>query len=205
MLVLTVPAHARQQTTVSGDCGSVSVSETSSGSSSVRQSASADGGSCAIQQSSSTGGDVFQSIRQVQTTGDGVRRARRHRDRNDGPRADRSNDEEFTAARADELDCEDFSSQSAAQARLEEDSSDPHNLDSDNDGRACEESFRASVRSTDDPRGGIETGGGGTLHTEPARSSDIPMHAPGVAILGAVLAPTLVGAGVFGLRRTRRR
>ena len=38
----------------------------------------------------------------------------------------------------DDLDCSDFNSQEAAQDELEEDESDPHNLDSDNDGIACE-------------------------------------------------------------------
>jgi hypothetical protein len=38
-----------------------------------------------------------------------------------------------------DLDCADFSSQSAAQNKLEEDRSDPHNLDADNNGRACED------------------------------------------------------------------
>jgi hypothetical protein len=40
---------------------------------------------------------------------------------------------------SNDLDCADFSSQSAAQNKLEEDRSDPHNLDADNDGRACED------------------------------------------------------------------
>jgi hypothetical protein len=37
-----------------------------------------------------------------------------------------------------DLDCADFSSQQEAQEELESDSSDPHGLDADNDGVACE-------------------------------------------------------------------
>jgi hypothetical protein len=37
-----------------------------------------------------------------------------------------------------DLDCADFDSQTEAQVELERDRSDPHGLDADNDGRACE-------------------------------------------------------------------
>ncbi len=37
-----------------------------------------------------------------------------------------------------DLDCADFSSQAEAQATLEDDPSDPHGLDADGDGEACE-------------------------------------------------------------------
>jgi len=42
------------------------------------------------------------------------------------------------AAFAADLDCKDFPNQAAAQAALEQDPSDPNNLDADNDGQACE-------------------------------------------------------------------
>lgn len=42
-----------------------------------------------------------------------------------------------------DLDCDDFSSQVSAQAKLDENKQDPHNLDADNDGQACEASFPA--------------------------------------------------------------
>ena len=211
-LLLAAPAHAaRQQTNVSGGCNSTSVSQTSGGGSSVTQSNSArvDGDSCSVQQSNqSAGGHVSQSIRQSQSSnndGDG-RPTRRHRDHDDDERTDDSSDEDFAASGSHELNCEDFSSQSDAQAELDEDSSDPHNLDADNDGRACEDSFGESVSSTDTPRSGIETGGGGTLRSELARSNrdpDIP--AAFGPTLAALLAASLLVAGVSGLRRARRR
>jgi len=43
------------------------------------------------------------------------------------------------AAQADQYDCDSFGSQQAAQAELERDPSDPNNLDSDGNGRACDE------------------------------------------------------------------
>lgn len=42
---------------------------------------------------------------------------------------------------ADEFDCDDFATQDDAQAKLNEDLSDPHNLDSDDDNIACESRF----------------------------------------------------------------
>lgn len=38
-----------------------------------------------------------------------------------------------------DLDCADFSSREEAQSELERDPDDPHNLDADNDGKACED------------------------------------------------------------------
>jgi hypothetical protein len=46
-----------------------------------------------------------------------------------------------SAAAGGDLDCDDFSSQAEAQAELEADSSDPNQLDDDNDEEACETSF----------------------------------------------------------------
>jgi hypothetical protein len=43
------------------------------------------------------------------------------------------------AAQADQYDCASFGSQEAAQATLESDPSDPNNLDSDGNGRACDD------------------------------------------------------------------
>ena len=208
-LLLAAPAHAaRQQTNVSGDCNSTSITQSSDGGSSVTQStyASSDGGSCGIQQSF---GDVSQtqSIGHRRTSnddGDG-RRTRRHRDRDDEERTDDSSDEDFAASDSHELNCEDFSSQSDAQAELDEDSSDPNNLDADNDGRACEDSFGEAVSSADTPRSGIETGGGGTLRPELARSNRDPDPAAFGRTLAALLALSLLVAGVSGLRRARRR
>jgi hypothetical protein len=43
------------------------------------------------------------------------------------------------ASAQDDLNCDDFASQQEAQAVLDQDPSDPHNLDGDDDGIACEE------------------------------------------------------------------
>ena len=197
-LLLAMPTHAAS---VRQTC---SVSVTSDGDSSQAAAQSGDGGSCLIQRR--TGGDGSLSIRQVQTSnddGDG-RRTHRHRDRGDDGRTQDSSNEDFSASGSDELNCEDFSSQSDAQSELEEDSSDPRDLDADSDGRACEDSFGESVSSADTPRSGIETGGGGTLPPELARSNRGPhILALGPSLAG-VLAVVLVVAGVSGLRRARR-
>ena len=206
-LLLPSVGHASvQQSATSGGCSVAVTTDGGSGQVTAQTAVqSGDGRSCIVQRSA--GGNSSQSIEQSQTFDDdgGAHHARRRHHRDSGEVSAEAGDVRSDAHRSDDRDCQDFSSQSDAQRALDEDSRDAHNLDADDDGRACEDSFAAAVHSTDTPRSGIETGGGGTLHTEPARSSDIPMHAPGVAILGAVLATTLVGAGVFGLRRTRRR
>src|SRR5215218_10776582 len=46
---------------------------------------------------------------------------------------------EHAAAQSSQYDCDSFGSQQAAQAELERDPSDPNNLDSDGNGRACDE------------------------------------------------------------------
>jgi hypothetical protein len=54
----------------------------------------------------------------------------------------------------DQFDCADFSSQADAQAELDRDSSDPSNLDADDDGEACEEfDYAVSGGSSDNDRG----------------------------------------------------
>jgi hypothetical protein len=50
---------------------------------------------------------------------------------------------------SEDLDCRDFASETEAQAALEDDSSDPHNLDADSDGFACEDSSFAEPSTTD--------------------------------------------------------
>jgi hypothetical protein len=106
VLLFTVPANAQQQTTISRDCNS-SVTQTSSGGSSVsQQSATQSGdGECVIKQSFNAGGNVSQSIRQVQTSDDdgGVHRVRRHRDRDDRARDDDSGGEAFAATHSQDL------------------------------------------------------------------------------------------------------
>lgn len=70
-------------------------------------------------------------------------------------------------AQSGDLDCPDFSSQAEAQAEYDKDTSDPHDLDRDDDGEACEDSEYTSTGSSDTegsdvvPPTRAELGGGG--------------------------------------------
>lgn len=81
----------------------------------------------------------------------------------------------------DDLNCDDFDTQQAAQAELDADPSDPHGLDADDDGIACEdlpsdgEGAAAEDDATGDdaddgevPAGAVSTGGGGTASSGPS-------------------------------------
>src|SRR5690606_11907686 len=56
----------------------------------------------------------------------------------DLPDDDVDDEEEAERPAFVDLDCDDFKSRAEAQVKLDEDRTDPHNLDEDNDGRACE-------------------------------------------------------------------
>jgi hypothetical protein len=58
------------------------------------------------------------------------------------------------AAQEADLDCKDFGSQAEAQAKYEQDPSDPHRLDADNDGQACEAFPYAQQGGQQQPGGG---------------------------------------------------
>lgn len=55
----------------------------------------------------------------------------------------------------DDYDCEDFDTQEEAQEVYEQDTSDPHVLDGDDNGEACETLFRGELRLADDLRTGF--------------------------------------------------
>lgn len=60
-----------------------------------------------------------------------------------------------------DLDCGDFADDAAAQAKLDEDESDPHNLDTDGDGIACEDNVDLDEDEDDvvpDTSNGVATG-----------------------------------------------
>jgi hypothetical protein len=61
---------------------------------------------------------------------------------------------------ADDKDCKDYATQGDAQVALDSNKDDPYNLDSDNDGKACELYFGAPQVKA--PSGGVETGDGST-------------------------------------------
>ena len=87
-----------------------------------------------------------------------------------------------------DLNCDDFGSQAEAQSVFNQNPSDPHGLDGDNDGIACEElrGGGAGADSPNPPVGGVDTGGGGLSH------SVLPLGQIGLG--GLVIA--IVGYGV---------
>ena len=92
-------------------------------------------------------------------------------------------------ASAADLDCSDFATQAQAQAVYDADPADPNRLDVDGDGIPCEGAGGSSV-STSAPRGGAETGAGGTAGLESEE----------LFALGGL---ALVGAGGLSLYRRR--
>ncbi|MBN6035409.1 excalibur calcium-binding domain-containing protein [Amycolatopsis sp. 195334CR] len=64
----------------------------------------------------------------------------------------------ITSTTGKDKDCADFATQAEAQAEWAKDPSDPHGLDADDDGYACESHFgEPQVKKT--PSGGVDTGG----------------------------------------------
>lgn len=88
-----------------------------------------------------------------------------------------------TAAFAQEdLDCADFATQEEAQAEYDADPSDPHGLDADDDGVACEDLMPGGVED-DDVTGADDDVLADTGATLPAAT--IPTLVSGVVLLGA--------------------
>jgi hypothetical protein len=104
------------------------------------------------------------------------------------------------SAQAD-LDCDDFGSQAEAQAELDSDPSDPHRLDADDDGQACEAfDYPAASGSGDESTSAdvavperADLGGGG------AAGSINPLRASAAAA-GMLLS---FGGAVYVIRRGR--
>ncbi len=93
-----------------------------------------------------------------------------------------------------DLDCDDFATQEEAQANLNANPSDPNNLDTDEDGNACENL----------PSGGGTTSGGTTAGTSRMPSTGIGVTQTGGSsslTLGLLVAASIVG--VAGLRARR--
>jgi hypothetical protein len=79
---------------------------------------------------------------------------------------------EDKASAQTDLNCSDFSTQAEAQAELDRDTSDPYNLDADNDGIACEE-LSSGTGTTGRSTTGTTTGTGAT-----AQQTDTPSNTP---------------------------
>jgi hypothetical protein len=92
------------------------------------------------------------------------------------------------------LDCADFSSQNAAQAELERHPGDPHRLDRDNDGQACEWTQDKTQNWLIGVYGGIMI----TLFALNWEAGKLLRSAE--SVLGVVLGAALIGLvpGVFG-------
>ena len=66
-------------------------------------------------------------------------------------------DDGVTAQQTGDLDCADFSTRGQAQAELAKDRSDPHRLDADNDGQACEDFDYSTTLPVGETTGADET------------------------------------------------
>lgn len=108
-----------------------------------------------------------------------------------------------TGAKFEDKDCGDFPTQAAAQAELKKNPRDPHKLDGDHDGYACESRFGEPARSGQvkvKPVGGVATGGG-----EAGEPSGGLMAIGAVALTGAVLLAGTAAGATFVLRRRAER
>ncbi|WP_340685945.1 excalibur calcium-binding domain-containing protein [Amycolatopsis coloradensis] len=109
---------------------------------------------------------------------------------------------ETRAPRSTDKDCADFPSQAAAQAELKKNPRDPHKLDGDHDGYACESRFGEPAKSGQvkvKPVGGVATGGG------PVETNGGFPEVATVALTGAaLLTATAAGASLMLRRRAER-
>ncbi|WP_410576075.1 excalibur calcium-binding domain-containing protein [Amycolatopsis sp. lyj-108] len=107
---------------------------------------------------------------------------------------------ETKPAQSADKDCADFPSQAAAQAELKKNPRDPHKLDGDRDGYACESRFGEPAKSGQvkvKPVGGVATGGGD--------GNGGPLEVGVVAMAGAaLLTVTAAGASLVLRRRAER-
>jgi len=85
----------------------------------------------------------------------------------------------------EDKDCRDFGSQADAQAVLDADASDPHRLDADHDGIACESVYGESGgdQVADKPTGGVDTGG--LSDTQDGGDTGLLIVLGGLAIAGS--------------------
>ncbi|MEU3626139.1 excalibur calcium-binding protein [Amycolatopsis coloradensis] len=109
-----------------------------------------------------------------------------------------------SSAKSVDKDCADFPSQAAAQAELKKNPRDPHKLDGDNDGYACESRFGEPAKSGQvkvKPVGGVATGGG----EEAAEVNGGLLEISAVALTGmALLTASAAGASLVLRRRAER-
>ncbi|MFD5243374.1 excalibur calcium-binding domain-containing protein [Amycolatopsis sp. NPDC058340] len=107
------------------------------------------------------------------------------------------------APRSADKDCADFPSQAAAQAELKKNPRDPHKLDGDHDGYACETRFGEPAKSGQvkvKPVGGVATGGGDAVETNGGF-----LEITAVALAGAALLTVSAAGASLVLRRRAER
>ncbi|OLZ59744.1 excalibur calcium-binding domain-containing protein [Amycolatopsis keratiniphila] len=100
-------------------------------------------------------------------------------------------------------DCADFPSQAAAQAELKKNPRDPHKLDGDHDGYACESRFGEPAKSGQvkvKPVGGVATGGGDAVEGNGGF-----LEVTAVALTGAALLTVSAAGASLVLRRRAER
>jgi len=107
-----------------------------------------------------------------------------------------------TANAQDLYNCSSFATQQEAQNVLAQDANDPHNLDADNDGVACEtlpsgmaeDNTSIGTQVTTQPAGGVATGDGSTADDS---GGALPFVLGGVAL-------TAAGGAALAARRSSR-
>jgi uncharacterized membrane protein YgcG len=104
-----------------------------------------------------------------------------------------------------DLDCGDFPNQQQAQAELDKDRSDPHGLDGDNDGIACEDlpDGGTSDGGSKSSGGNNGTTGGGGGNSGGGGAKQLPFTGANDTFLFAAVALLMVG-GLL-VRQTRHR
>jgi hypothetical protein len=105
-----------------------------------------------------------------------------------------------TAFAQSDLDCKDFPSQAAAQAKLDADPSDPHRLDADDDGKACETfPYPGGGQQADTD---TDTGAAASGSDE---GEELPFTGPGTLtlVVGGVLLTAGAGLAWAGRHRAR--
>ncbi len=97
----------------------------------------------------------------------------------------------------EDLDCADFANQAQAQAVYNQDPSDPHGLDADNDGIACE-TLDGSVVAEDQTQAPVAE------QQAPVVEQQVPATG-GPALLAIAGGVLLLTGGAFGMKMSRRR
>lgn len=108
------------------------------------------------------------------------------------------------AVAQEDLNCEDFDTQEEAQAEYDSDPSDPHGLDADNDGIACEDLPSGGDDGDDNGDDNGEDADDGDDNGEETQPTSVDTGAGGTAAT-SLLPLLLAGGGVGALATSMRR